>query len=511
MSYQLLLGDCLDVMRTLPSSSVQCCVTSPPYFGLRAYLDNGDANKPLEIGTEQTPEEYVARLVEVFREVRRLLRDDGVCWLNLGDSYGRGTRPNNPNDGSRGKTGNTGQVSAVAAGAYGSGAILQDKQLLGIPWRVAFALQADNWILRSEIIWHKKAPMPESVRDRPTKAHEQIFLLSKSPTYFYDADAIAEPAIGNDPGNLTHKHQNGTGIVLGRKTEPNSGLLTVGAAATRNKRSVWSLGPESYNEAHFATMPSKLIEPCILAGTSAYGCCAVCGAPWTRVTEKQNPPHDGKTESAYANGTTANRLAMLRQAARARGEEYSNRTTTTGWQPTCTCNQEGIDYAADDLELIATPTGERMADDPTLLTGRAGMNRPRGDNEGSRPITRYEQRQYAMQLRNSARREQMEHEAGSAFAHYIRTDSSGARPVPPDLLERWIGHAWLERVSVPTFTPFDPVPCTVLDPFAGSGTTLAVALKHGRNAIGIELNPDYHALAHTRIERTQPMLLEVTL
>ena len=151
------------------------------------------------------------------------------------------------------------------------------------------------------------------------------------------------------------------------------------------------------------------------------------------------------------------------------------------------------------MEIIETPTGERVADDPTMQTGRKGLNRPRGENEGRRPITRYEQRQYAMQLRNSDYREHMEHEAGSAFAHYIRTDASGARPVPGDMLDSWIAKGWVERVAVPTFTPYPVVPATVLDPFNGSGTTGAVACAHNRNYIGIDLSAAYIELAHARI------------
>ena len=192
MAWELLQGDCLDVLRTLPDKSVHCCVTSPPYFGLRDYGVDG------QIGLEQTPDEYVAKLVDVFREVKRVLRDDGTLWLNLGDSYFSTTK------GSGGSNPETSPKQAWKGVENGQGftprkisagnSDLKPKDLIGIPWRVAFALQADGWYLRSDIIWAKGNPMPESVTDRPTKAHEYIFLLSKSERYFYDAEAIKEDA-----------------------------------------------------------------------------------------------------------------------------------------------------------------------------------------------------------------------------------------------------------------------------------------------------------------------------
>lgn len=250
-------GDALDVLRGLPSESVHCCVTSPPYYGLRDYGVDG------QIGLEPTPDEYVARLVEVFREVRRVLRDDGTLWLNLGDSYAGAGYSNQSNE--KGFNAVRREDGGKTRHVYGTG--LKNKDLIGIPWLVAFALRADGWYLRSEIIWHKPNPMPESVKDRPTKAHEQIFLLSKSPKYYYDADAVSES--GAYCGQQL-------GIVRGKKTRAlamgrtPSGNETPGADATapmrRNRRSVWTVTPKPYKEAHFATFPPDLIEPCILAG-----------------------------------------------------------------------------------------------------------------------------------------------------------------------------------------------------------------------------------------------------
>jgi DNA modification methylase len=249
--YELLCGDCIEVMKTLPANSVQCCVTSPPYYGLRDYGVDG------QIGLEETPDAYVAKLVDVFSEVRRLLRDDGTLWLNLGDSYASASKGSGgPSDKQLSNTG-----SRFDARKFNHG--VKEKDVLGIPWLVAFALRADGWWLRSEIIWHKRAPMPESVTDRPTKAHEQVFLLAKNANYFYDADAIREQ------GKPEGSHSRGNGF--GKLHHSPYGTQSIGTLETpdagRNKRTVWTLGPEPYSGAHFATMPTKLVEPCILAGS----------------------------------------------------------------------------------------------------------------------------------------------------------------------------------------------------------------------------------------------------
>ena len=250
-------GDALAVLRGLPDESVQCCVTSPPYWGLRAYLPEGHPDKVLERGLEETPEEYVERMVEVFREVRRVLRDDGTAWIVLGDSYAT-----QGGSGRQGATGQRADRAFTAAGSSDKGVPsgLKPKDLAGIPWRVAFALQADGWWLRSAITWCKAAPMPESVTDRPTCATEMVFLLAKSERYFYDQDAVREP------------------------TSP-------GSAATmgRNQRNFLVLNPEPYGCGHFAVMPSRLVEFCVKAGTSADGCCARCGAPRARVEQREHP------------------------------------------------------------------------------------------------------------------------------------------------------------------------------------------------------------------------------
>jgi len=259
MTVKLLRGDCRDVLKTLPDQSVHCCVTSPPYFGLRDYGHDG------QIGLESSPAEYVEQMVAVFSEVRRVLRDDGTLWLNLGDSYGRGKRTENPSDAKRG----TGFHAVITKDAgYGAPVLSQEqpnKQLLGIPWRVAFALQAAGWYLRQDIIWHKPNPMPESVQDRCTKAHEYVFLLSKSEQYFYDADAIAELATYAGKTVKTNGADGMDDHGDGMRTRAGFARgVTVGD--TRNKRSVWTINTKPFAEAHFATMAPELAETCIKAG-----------------------------------------------------------------------------------------------------------------------------------------------------------------------------------------------------------------------------------------------------
>lgn len=258
----LYCGDALDVLRTLPEESLQCCVTSPPYFGLRDYGHEG------QIGLEATPQEYVERMVAVFREVRRVLRGDGTLWLNLGDSYAanRGYQVAQTKGGVK-------HGPAQACGGRGQRASdsgLKPKDLIGIPWRVAFALQADGWYLRQDIIWHKPNPMPESVRDRCTKAHEYLFLLSKSERYFYDQEAIAESAKPESAARYKTAFGGAAVEALGK-----FGATRVSGyrefKGTRNRRSVWTVATQPYKGAHSATFPPALIEPCILAGAPVDG------------------------------------------------------------------------------------------------------------------------------------------------------------------------------------------------------------------------------------------------
>ena len=263
--FRVIIGDCIEGIRTLPDQSVHTCVTSPPYFGLRDYGMAG------QIGLEDTPDAFVARLVDVFREVKRVLRDDGTLWLNLGDSYAGYHGNKNaavPTSAVNGWTNGTNENKRGDKRPQDIG--LKHKDLIGIPWRVAFALQADGWYLRQDIIWHKPNPMPESVTDRCTKAHEYLFLLSKSARYYFDAEAIKEPAtFGGGRGQSSGDYSLGTGTRNDQGRHLSGGFAN--DTGTRNRRSVWTVATKPFAGAHFATFPPDLIEPCILAGSPIGG------------------------------------------------------------------------------------------------------------------------------------------------------------------------------------------------------------------------------------------------
>lgn len=262
---EVLVGNCLDTLKTIPEKSVHTCVTSPPYYGLRDY---GVSD---QIGLENTPDEYIANLVAVFREVRRTLRDDGTLWVNIGDSYAR-QAGNEESKLNSLHTMSVGQKKVHEEGGMRKGKNkppegLKPKDLIGIPWMLAFALRADGWYLRQDIIWHKPNPMPESVKDRCTKAHEYIFLLSKSQKYYFDNVAIEEDAKWERWGNQTeNKKHSGTAGHLGGKTKEELPIRD-----KKNRRSVWSVATKPYKGAHFAAFPPDLIEPCILAGAPEGG------------------------------------------------------------------------------------------------------------------------------------------------------------------------------------------------------------------------------------------------
>ena len=259
MSHTILLGDVREQLKTLPDNSIQCCVTSPPYFGLRDY------GMSEQIGLEPTPDAFVDALVSVFREVRRVLREDGTLWVNIGDSYAGTGYSNHDLNGSEWKSDVNGdkrktrqQDQRKALTPLG----IKSKDLIGIPWMLAFALRKDGWYLRQDIIWSKTSCMPESVKDRCTKSHEYLFLLTKSPRYYFDAEAIKTPA-KQDWG--TRDRQHGKYHNEGSGLQPHSGLTKSYAMA--NKRSVWTINPSNFKGAHFATFPEALVEPCILAGS----------------------------------------------------------------------------------------------------------------------------------------------------------------------------------------------------------------------------------------------------
>jgi len=381
---RVIVGDVLSGLATLPDGCVHCCVTSPPYWGLRNYNVDG------QIGLEKTPEEFVDRMVDVFREVWRVLRDDGTLWLNLGDCYatGAGKVGMCPGGGKQGEQWKGATTSPNRMPIEG----LKPKDLCMMPWRVALALQADGWWLRSVICWAKKSPMPESVTDRPTSSWEPIFLMAKSERYFYDAEAVKEAGVSpsvtpeqyeqakRDTSEAWYARVN-VGIRDNGAKSDNNLMAGKCPPGGRNQRNVWHLGPEPYAEAHFATFPTEIPRRAIKAGTSEKGCCAACGAPWRRVVsvEYVKSPVHGEGSTTGKPGCPHLMTGMPR---------LNKKTGTTGWEPGCTCGAE-------------------------------------------------------------------------------------------------------------------VVPCLVLDPFLGSGTTVAVARELGRHGVGCELNPEYAALARERIGKAE--------
>ncbi len=329
MTVKILIGDVRDKLREMPDESVHCVVTSPPYWGLRCYGVDG------QIGQEPTLGEHVEVMVEVFREVRRVLRKDGTVWLNYGDCYAAAphgsvepVRPIYPPSGSDPFRRDTGR----RGGGRNTDTMLKPKDLCMMPARVALALQADGWWIRSEIIWHKPNPMPESCTDRPTSSHEKIYLLAKSARYYFDAEAVREAHLMSSlsaekdaAGAIYEVRDHGR---FAQKLYPPAG---------RNIRNVWTIATAPFPQAHFATFPPALVEPCIKAGTSEKGCCPECGAPWVRETEQSvsfqsgsgragNKPkgkHDGKEQSESGNYVI--RMGPVKKVE------------TTGWSPSCNC------------------------------------------------------------------------------------------------------------------------------------------------------------------------------
>lgn len=454
-------GDALTWLRQMAPNSVHCCVTSPPYFGLRDYgtsrWEGGDPNcthrpdatpeargiasstlgggknhtghkqegfvgscprcgavrSDPQIGLEQTPTEYVAKLVEVFEEVRRVLRPDGTLWLNLGDSYasawvcnrrsqiGSDSLPN-------GKRAN--RPNRLVEG-------LKEKDLMGIPWRVAFALQAQGWYLRQDIIWAKPNPMPESVRDRCTKSHEYLFLLTKSEHYYFDSTAIAEPVADSSKARLaqpTLAQQSGSTRVPGKT---NGNMKAVGSGDKRNRRSVWTITTKPFKEAHFATFPPDLVEPCLRAGTSEHGCCPQCASPWRRVVHRKGMVI-ARSERTHEKGRSRSSGTMLEPAT----------TTTLGFYPSCAC--------------IGAPRLPPYPEKPHYEDDLEAMTKWTRDRDAVR-------------------------------AERIR------------LVEI--------AMAYPTTS------AVVLDPFAGAGTTGVVAKQLDRHVVLIELNPDYVKLIEKRL------------
>ena len=364
MTARIHVGDARDVLRGMDADSVHCVVTSPPYWGLRAY--KGDHGM---IGMEPTFEEHVENLVSVFDEVRRVLRPDGTLWLNYGDAYW-----SNPSNG-RGAAGSAlGGGEPHLSGAERKGKWLKPKDLMLMPARVAMALQEAGWWLRSEIIWHKPNPMPESVTDRPTCAHEKVFLFAKNSRYFYDAEAVR---VAYNPASLSRydSPMQGTrpGIRQPGVTRDLENEARTPNPAGANLRNVWRIPTAPYKDAHFATFPPAIVEPCIRAGTSKHGVCSECGAPWAREVEKEFVP-------TQASVMTADRASENGWTGTPKGV---NRIETTGWRPTCECNAETVPAVVLDCFGGAGTVGlvaDRLQRDAVLIEisgDYAGMARKR--------------------------------------------------------------------------------------------------------------------------------------
>ena len=424
MTWEIRQGDVLARLAEMADESVHCIVTSPPYWGLRDYGtaaweggdpecghanvnddrteraaknavrddENGQYAHPSgwdgggraaivrrecrrcgarridqQLGLEPTPALYIEHMVAVCRELRRVLRRDGTLWLNMGDSYAGGGRGGNPEESAfRKQATNVGSLVAPSPIPPG----LKPKDLIGMPWRLAFALQADGWWLRSEIIWAKPNPMPESVTDRPTKAHEQVFLLSKSAIYYYDSDAIGEAAQYGFSTEIGAKIWDRSGVPGKLGHTPGSRTIP-GEGGSRNARSVWTIPTESFSGAHFATYPTELVRRCIAAGTSEHGVCGECGAPYARVVERSGVPH-GLTGSAYPEGSTGKRLAMARDELRRNGNNHDNpfgARTTLGWRPTCAHPETSVVPAT----VLAPFSGAGTTVMVALRMGRRGL------------------------------------------------------------------------------------------------------------------------------------------
>jgi DNA modification methylase len=325
----LYLGSCLKVLPELQAGLFHLALTSPPYWGQREYSVD---DKSAEIGREKIPDClgwagdkvcgscFVCNVVEVGRAVRRVLRDDGSFVLNLGDTYSGGDRGDVGGQGTSSEKQKSNRGTATRARRKSS---LESKNLIGVPWRVALALQADGWILRQEVIWHKVTPMPESVRDRCTRSHEHVFHLVKRQNYFFDQEAIRELATSEDS-----------------------------ISETRNKRSVWTLTSESYSGSHFATFPTSLVAPWVKACTSQRGCCQKCGAPWTRVVEREKLYRERPYE------------LTKRQGAKGTGNSCGNsvagtRIETLGWKPDCSCC--GLEIVSDPPSRPSRETAKESA------------------------------------------------------------------------------------------------------------------------------------------------------
>lgn len=463
MTIRIIQGDCLEMLATLPADSVHCVVTSPPYFGLRDYGIEG------QIGLEPTLGEHISTMVEVFEAVKRVLRPDGTLWLNYGDCYAShdpgGYRAGeflNPGGRAPKKQGQ----ARNRAGVYRPDG-LKPKDLCLIPERLGIALQDAGWWVRKRIVWAKPNPMPESAKDRPTSSHETIWLLTKSPQYFYDAEAVRESEVcGDHPRNMANQPKtyvpgatDHTGLRSGAKaargqpprhSQYETGHQTLDSTprgAGRNMRDVWTIATFPYPNAHFATFPPELPERCIKAGTSAKGVCGDCGAPWVRETERIDQGYDGSRYGERAVAASGGALSggTARSTLGSSNGKLTGKTETTGWYPSCAC--------------YGVPALPPMPRKPAIAKGTEN------DAETKQKLVDWEAESYRI------------------AAERMRLVEAAA--------------------GLPTSF------ASVLDPFGGSGTVGLVADRLQRDAILIDLNTEYCEMGMKRIKDDGPLFAEV--
>ncbi len=560
MTVRIIHGDCRDVLKTLADESVQCVVTSPPYFGLRAYLPDGHADKAREIGAEASPAEYVAELVGVFREVRRVLRADGTCWLNLGDSYARTQTGNVPqtknpsvvfpahsklgsSDGSVGRADRPGTRTSMDG--------LKPKDLLMIPARVALALQADGWWLRSDIIWSKPNPAPESVNDRPTSAHEHVFLLTRSEWYFYDADAVREAYAPANAERYAYAFKADVPSAMATKNPSLGAGIIDQNPAGRNCRNVWTIATQPFSGVKMQTdyvgddgKPYRLTPGCPVHAPSGHRRSQQTaeydaqqdgvqsnrnlGTENCRDVEREDVP---ATKPLMTSDTNASGTHLVHGHESSRASKmpdplpmpYADDQASVVGYPLHTddmtesakhlvCDQGLLSQSYSQTATLRNMQNHRM--DPGLETSPAcivsAQNWTDTDDTSATPslfdsvehtisnkrdVSAMAGRPLGQKAKRTVRMSSSINGIEiKCVCKQVTTDHFAT--MPPDLVERCI------RAGT---KPGD----TVLDPFSGAGTTALVADRLGRRAIGIELNPDYCDLAHSRISADAPLFASV--
>ena len=516
---QTLIGDCRETLKQIPDNFVQTCITSPPYWGLRDYgtatWEGGDENcdhkigretrgglsdmqktskgsfddeaiknnqpcpkcgavrKDSQLGLEETPEEFVENLVKVFREVKRVLRDDGNVWLNLGDSYSSGGRTTTTNQSLRGD-----KEYGVTRPKPSKG--IKPKDLIGIPWRVAFALQADGWYLRQDIIWQKPAPMPESVKDRCTKAHEYIFLLSKNKKYYYDNEAIKEDAKYPQGPNSPKSIKKGKGE-FGMDTR--GGLSKIGSNPKRNKRSVWTIQTRPFKGAHFATFPKDLIKPCVLAGCPKK-VCVECDEPYINKPIYEYIDKTSSTSNTHGKYGNQEIEASNRQGLHAnRGNKLIE-------------VRDNLPKQSVFVNFIRNKTNAKTLAENTNIKLTKIEHWFRNDESGFA----YPSIDDWIKVRDFVNDWSNEFtEIDNCLTSYeLKSDAVESKKIN--------GHGLQKQCDCQTN---ETKAGTVLDPFGGSGTTGIVAASYGRNAILLELNKEYIELSKARIEMEMGIFAEL--